>query len=929
MVNKTQLINEFITSNELDVVMVTETWLSGDASDDFILLDSCPSTFSYSSGPRVGRKGGGVAVLHRKEISMASSPVISLSPIIESMLVQLRFSSLIITLVTIYRPPASSVPKFMELFTDLCERVFCYENVIVVGDFNLHDPQLLNPILNTFNMVQHVNEATHEKGGILDVVITQKNSNLVCNVTVMPGLSDHSAIVFNTVTTCNYYSSSESTIQTRQYSRINSEVFSSDLWNYVTIPIMAATSSNAELKHPGTLSTMLDTCSLAVLDSHAPMKSKLIRQRRNVPWYNAEVRSSKQVLRRTERKWLSTRHTVDYSVYVTERRRHANLLEVTKNNFINNKLIECGKNSKQLWHVINSSLHRQSAVQLPDHSTKVNLANDFITFFDEKVRNLVVQFKASPLVSSVSFPVESVLEDFNFVTQIEMERVIMKSPTKSSKSDVLPTWLLKQFWPNVAPVVTELVNSCLKYGLPDNYKHALIVPLIKKRNLDRNVMSNYRPVSQLPFISKVVERIVAAQLMRHMALNKLFDPLQSAYRPSHSCETALLYLQSAITSAMDEGKVLLLVLLDLSAAFDTVNHSRLLAKLNSNGINGPALDWFKCYLTNRSQAVIIDTVISRSISLTTGVPQGSVLGPLLFSVYVADLSSIICKFSCKYVMYADDIQLWITCAPAVFLPALSQLEQCIQHVRSWLVSNELIINDKKTEFIVFGSQVQLKKFTARQLLVGDESIKPCEVVRNLGVLFDSNMKMDKHVVNICGMAFAQLKSISRIRRGIDERTCRLMVDSLVLSRVEYCVALLYGVSDTVLNKIDRLIRAGIRVIERIPKSQDVKSLMHNVLTVKQRIYLRMALIMFVVMQCSMPLYLHALLPLSPTNHSQQHLRSHSKQLLPTVRTRTENGKRSFCIAGARVWNSIPVNIRNINSYSGFRRKMVDLVQELT
>jgi hypothetical protein len=280
-------------------------------------------------------------------------------------------------------------------------------------------------------------------------------------------------------------------------------------------------------------------------------------------------------------------------------------------------------------------------------------------------------------------------------------------------------------------------------------------------------------------------------------------------------------------------------------------------------------------------------------------------------------------------MYADDIQLWITCAPADFLSALSHLEQCIHHVRSWLLSNELIINDKKTEFIVFGSKVQLKKCSASELKVGVESIKQCGVVRNLGVLFDSNMRMDKHAVNVCGMAFAQLKSISRIRRGIDERNCRLMVDALVLSRVEYCVTLLYGVSDMVLNKLDRLIRAGVRVIERVPKSLDVKPFMHNVLTVRQRIFLRMALIMFVVMQCSMPLYLHDLLPLSPLNPSQKHLRSHSLQLLPTVRTRTENGKRSFCFAGARIWNSIPFDIRKINSYSGFRRKMVDLVRELT
>ena len=186
---------------------------------------------------------------------------------------------------------------------------------------------------------------------------------------------------------------------------------------------------------------------------------------------------------------------------------------------------------------------------------------------------------------------------------------------------------------------------------PSNLKHANITPLLKKKNLDKEILKNYRPVSNLPFLSKVIEKIVAAHLRTHLEVNKLWCKMQSAYRPFHSTKSALRCVQNDILSSLNNKKMVTLVLLDLSAAFDTIDHEKLLHRLETRfGINGTTLDWFRSYLSNRSQAVRINNSSSEKMYLNFGVPQGSVLGPILFTLYVAPVADIANKHGVSHML---------------------------------------------------------------------------------------------------------------------------------------------------------------------------------------------------------------------------------------------------------------------------------------
>ena len=236
------------------------------------------------------------------------------------------------------------------------------------------------------------------------------------------------------------------------------------------------------------------------------------------------------------------------------------------------------------------------------------------------------------------------------VTEIEIRNIIKLSPAKSCELDPLPTWLLKECIAKLVPTITDIVNMSLRDSLtPKSLKTAVIRPLLKKTGLDSDILKNYRPVSNLTFISKVIERVVSGRLNQQLIKNSMFGSLQSAYRDKHSTETVLIKVQNDILSALDAGSAAILLMLDISAAFDTLDHDILLSRLcNVYGITGDALDWFRSYLTGRMKSVVIKDAVSVDQEPGFGVPQGFVLGPKIYCMYTKPASDIIQRYGLSH-----------------------------------------------------------------------------------------------------------------------------------------------------------------------------------------------------------------------------------------------------------------------------------------
>ena len=319
-------------------------------------------------------------------------------------------------------------------------------------------------------------------------------------------------------------------------------------------------------------------------------------------------------------------------------------------------------NSKVFLKTANSTLHRYPPFSPRSSSEAINLVNAFSNFFKEKIALI---HKSLP--TSISRCTDPILPDnrtplsyFSFVSIEEVSRLIRSLPNQSSPLDLIPTSTLKRFSHLFAPIISKLTKLSFSQAIfPASFKTAQVLPLLKKGNLDPTIPSNNRPISNLSTISKIIEKLVHSRITSHVSSSPNFNPFQSAYRKHHSAETTLLRNTDSFCNICATGHAAVLVSLDLSAAFDTLDHKILIDILNKHfNIFDLALSWFRSYLSQRSQFVNMDNFSSSLTSLNSGMPQGSVLRPILFSLYTSPMCSIIVQHDLLFHQFADDITLF-------------------------------------------------------------------------------------------------------------------------------------------------------------------------------------------------------------------------------------------------------------------------------
>ena len=397
-----------------------------------------------------------------------------------------------------------------------------------------------------------------------------------------------------------------------------------------------------------------------LLDKHAPLAYKYISKQSPSPWMTSEMLLSKRRRRYLEHVWRKTRSSLDRSRYSKQCHLCNRQMAKAKSEYFTNMVSSNSENSHQLWSCINKILHRRAAPSLPKHNSLCSLCDLFSGYFKDKITRIQSSFPVHMLnkVEVQPPPISSLLSSFTPATAEEVRQIIMSSPNKFCDLDPMPTVLLKACIDTLLGTITNIVNMSLRTSIfPDDFKQAHVNPLLKKTTLSKDNLKNYRPVSNLSFISKILETVVAKRLGSHITSNNLSTVFQSAYKKLHSTETALLKVHNDITLNMDNGRVTALTLLDLSAAFDKINHSILMDRLSVwYGVSGRALSWFRSYLSGRHQRVKIGDCFSSPLNISCGVPQGSVLGPLLFTLYTTPLSLVINRYHLSHHLYADDTQ---------------------------------------------------------------------------------------------------------------------------------------------------------------------------------------------------------------------------------------------------------------------------------
>ncbi len=418
-------------------------------------------------------------------------------------------------------------------------------------------------------------------------------------------------------------------------------------------------------------------------------------------------------------------------------------------------------------------------------------------------------------------------------------------------------------------------------------------------------------MSLLPFLAKVLEKVVAQQLVSHIDKHSLSARYQSGFKRHHSTETALLKVTNDILRESDKGKVTALVLLDLSAAFDTVDHDILLSRLETDvGVSGVALSWFRSYLSGRSQSVSCDGRTSSSRTVTCGVPQGSVLGPLLFCIYMRPLELILQGHDISYHFYADDTQLHLSFDPCDSNTAVNRLNNCLADIRSWMSDNYLKLNADKTELILIGNPKRVAKVQHFELTLGDSVVRPSSSARNLGVIFDDTLSFKQFCLKSASAATFHIRPLSKIRDHLSRDLTSRLCTSFVLSRLDYCNSLLAGLPKCSLRPLQLAQNMAARLIVRARKSCHITPFLQELdwLPINERIEEKILKITFKSQNGLCPSYLSDLLSKKVYSRSLRSADGHSLET-PLFKLRTV-GDRSFSSVGPRLWNNLPLSLRD-------------------
>lgn len=913
VVNKTFILNDFITTHHLDCLFITETWLRVDDLSPF--TEMVPPDCDFFSSPRSTGRGGGLASVFTRNFA-CNHLKSNIFTSFEVLLMQIQLHTPVLCVV-VYRPPKTNKNFIAEFSEFLGGLMLKYDRILIVGDFNVHvccpaetlSRDFLN-LIDSYNLVQYVNSPTHIHGHTLDLVLSY--GLIVSDLeTIDNGFSDHKAVAFNISFLCP---KEIPLVLPSKRRKLNSNMVDDfcSMFNEMVELKLDNEYLHVNMGGDELLSAFSLTCT-HILDQIAPLQTRCPK-RKSEPWLNESTRALRRLGRQAERKWKQDKLQVSFEIFKGLLFDYQKLVKAERTKYFSDLIQKNHGNPRVLFNMLNTAVNPPASAGL-EGSTQ--LCNKFRKFFIDKVADIrssiqLLDYAQPALMSSCS----TVFHQFEPVSMPDLAGIVKHMKPSTCPHDCIPTWFLKQVFKTVGPSILNLINNSLMAGVvPGNFKHAIVQPVLKRIGLDPTDLGNFRPISKLPFLSKVLEKVVLIQLQSFLEKNLVFEVFQSGFRVKHSTESALLRVQNDLLLNTDTRASSILMLLDLSAAFDTIDHNILVSRLENHvGICGIALKWFTSYLADRSFAVKVGECMSTSAPLKCGVPQGSILAPLLFSLYLLPLGAIFRKHGVSFHLYADDTQIYLPLKKENGLD-ISPLLNCLADIKDWMALNFLKFNENKTEIMLFGSDG--KQGTTNSILGPlAEYSKP--EVKNLGVLVDPELKFVKQINSVVKSCFFNLRLVAKMKPFLSFRDLEIVIHALVFSRLDYCNSLYIGVSQKELSRLQMVQNSAARLLTGTRKQVHITPILFSLkwLPVKFRIEYKLLLFVFKSLNGLAPKYLETIVN---RYSSVRPLRSSDQLLLVVPRSKLKlRGDRAFSVAGPRLWNSLPLSIRSAQTISSFK-----------
>lgn len=927
----------FSLKHEFKVICLSETW-----AKDHIIANTQFHIPNYSviHQQRAGNKqGGGVCMYIHKSLSFKILNEFCVSTDHnESLCIEIQNKNSKNKIINVtYRPPDGNTKPFQSyLKTFLTKRNIQSKHVYLIGDVNLNllDYENNSKVKNFVNllfqnsMIPVINKPTRvfkDKASIIDHIYTNSLFTHVVNPRIIKtDVTDHFAIYITLNETIENNQDQEKTILKRYFYEHAVENFKKLLqqtdWQFL---IQTKCPNQSYEKFEEYFSVIYNQC--------FPIKKiKLKHKDLLSPWITTGIKKSSRRKQNLYEKYLKTKSQISLEKYKDFKKLFETIKKKSKVNYYNQQITKYKNNAKKTWEIMKEIIGKTKIItdSFPKEivlennevvSNKKRIADEFNNFFVSIGPKLATKIPSSNKTFHSYLKQEELTfsKDYS-VTEKELKEVFTSLKiNKSPGHDDISVNVIKKCQDEVIKPLQHIFTNSFKQGtFPDRLKIAKVTPIFKTG--DKKLLTNYRPISVLSCFSKISEKLMYNRLYDYLETNKLLFKNQYGFRKGYSTEHAILELVDQITNSFEKGYYTLGVFIDLSKAFDTVNHKILLEKLKYYGITGQYLKWFDSYLQGRKQYIVHDQIKTDMKTIHCGVPQGSILGPLLFLLYVNDLYK-----SSKLlhtIMFADDTNLFFSEKNITLL--FKSVNRELRCIAEWFKANKLSLNIKKTNYIIFHPKRKedILPLKMPQLFIDDKPITRVKETKFLGVIIDENITWKSHISTVENKTAKNLGILYKAKVFLNKKCLKELYFSFVHTYINYANITWGSTTRTKLKKINSKIKQASRIINNEGKYTSAKPLLKslNILNAYQLNIYHCLNLMYKIKNDSGPEAYKT--KFKPISHSYPTAYSRENFSLP--KKKTNFSKFSISYRGPYLWNNfLNQELKQENTFFAFKNKL--------
>lgn len=877
----------------IDVICVSETWLRESTHDALIGLNGYTTYRADRS-----RHGGGVAIFVRSSIKSKLCVKSGVEDQVEYLFVEVSSSNGRMLIGCVYRPNRHI--NFSRLFNLLDTLTVSFSDILISGDFNsdIITESSLTDYMSSIGLTPtNISTPTHftqYSHSLLDIFFVNDTSKvLLYDQISAPCFSKHDLIFM----AYDFLGMSiDQKISYRDFNNLNYSLLESSFSEVDWSLIFNMTSVDDQL-------LFLQNNIVSLYSATVPLKTRIISAQSR-PWFTEVVKSAIRERDLAYSRWKRFKTPLLYDTFRSARRDVNMKIRVAKLEYFTRRF-SSALGSKQKWKVIRDIGVGKESV-LVNCEINVNELNR--NFLNVPRVDIDTEFYNFEKTTSPNCNADDHFE-FYCVTESDVLTAFSHVKSNAVGVDNMDPRFVRILLPHILPYITHLFNSILTSSVfPKFWKQSKIIPIPKSR-------TEYRPIAILCFLSKIFEKLLHRQISENVQICSLMTDRQSGFRPNHSCVTALAEVSENIRQNLDEGNVSFLVLLDHSKAFDSVEYNILCSKLkNFFNFSSTAILLLHSYLNGRSQAVFLNNATSEVLPVFRGVPQGSILGPLLFSLYINDLPLQLSD--CNIHMYADDVQLILGFPINALVEYVAKLNNDLSKIHCWATANGLCLNPRKSKCLLIQKRRSVRTCDLN-ILLNNEPIQIVSHSKNLGIVFNDKLTWSNHINAVVGQTYAKLRSLWQTQYFTPQYIKVLLVKSYIMPGLLYGCELFANCDSVSKQKLNVIFNNVIRYVYGLKRYDHVSQYSHSLYGVSfgNLLNIRALILLHKIIYTGKPFYLFRKIKFNRSNRG--------RNIVPLTR-RSLVSDWQFFIHAVRLWNSLPHHIQLLSNANTFKKNIFDI-----